>query len=66
MVITIKNKINTLKDDGLKTYLLLTRNMKTRIWNKLRALISDRTTVSAKEELCEDKGFFKEVKINTN
>ena len=28
--------------------------MKTRIWNKLRALISHQTITSAKEEVCEE------------
>ena len=54
---SVENKINTLEDDGLKTYLFFSHNMKTRIWNKLRALISHRTIASAKEEVCEDKGF---------
>ena len=51
----VNNKINTLEYDGLQTYLLFACNMMTRIWNKLRALISHRTTAATKEELCEDK-----------
>ena len=55
----VNNKINTLEDDGLRTYIHFTLNMKTRIWNKLRALISHRTTTFVNEELCKDKGFSK-------
>ena len=61
----VNNKINTLEDDGLKTYLLFARNMKTKIWNKLRALISHQTTTFVKEKLCEDKCLSKEFKTNT-
>ena len=50
----VNNKFNTLEDDGVKTYLHFYSNMKTKIWNKLRALISHQTITSTKEEVCEE------------
>ena len=38
----------------MKTYLHFALKMKTKIWNKLRALIFHRTTASTKEEVCEE------------
>ena len=61
----VKNKINTLENDGLKTYFYFSHNMKIRISEQLRALISHLTIASTKEEMFEDKGGSKEAKYMT-